>query len=138
MLIVPWTFQSVSAKVNLPVLRTTSKAGTVGAPTEQSTSPWLPARPHKTRINKDYGQIPGTRSSLHPASATRSFLTSRRSAPEWRPLWYLINPSLQPKGLNSQWRTAHRDEGGQSGTAKGCNKLRETISERRKWAEPKS
>lgn len=76
-----------------------------------------PSAPSKTRVYAEKkGQIPGSRSSLtHPQRrqlGTLSF-SSRRTAPEWLSLWFQINPSLQPKGLNSVWRTVLRGEGGE-------------------------
>lgn len=74
-----------------------------------------PRSPSHTRVYADKVKSPGSRSSVTspPASATEPSFTSRRAAPEWLSLWFQINPSLQPKGLNSIYRTAHKDEGGE-------------------------
>lgn len=55
----------------------------------------------------EMGRIPGL------PSATGLSFTSRRAAAEWLPLWFQINPSLQAKGLNSDWGTVRGGEGGE-------------------------
>lgn len=70
------------------------------------------ARTHKHESEPEKKRyIPGSRCSL-TAPPRRSFLnpTARSS---WMDLlsWFQINPSLQPKGLNSMRRTVHGGEG---------------------------
>lgn len=123
----------------LPGLRMMSKAGTVRAPKEQRTPPWLPARPHtpefmrkKVKSNPRFPVL----SHSPPASATEPSLTSRRTAPEWLSLWFQINPSLQAKGLNSIWRSARRGEGGEEEWGRQQTEGN-PFQTPRKWAELK-
>lgn len=61
-----------------------------------------------------------------PASATEPSFTSRRTAPEWLSLCSQINPSLQPKGLNSIWRTVNRGEAGWGGVREAARTISDT------------
>lgn len=95
--------------------------------------------PSQTRLYAEKIQIPGSRSSLTPPQRPQRGFPSPRSAQLLNGFLFgfQINPSLQPKGLNSIWRTVLRAGWG------GWGAMREVAEEKPfrtpgQWAELKT